>query len=1056
MAVLSSTGILDPDDRLHEAVASFELAYEGGDNPDSREWLARYPEVADRLAEYFAERERLSRMVASESDALPEELPRIPGYEILSVIGVGGMGIVYKARQIHAQRIVALKVIRPERLEGLSAEQRRRLIERFITEAQAASRLEHEHIVRVYHVGEAGGRPFSAMQYVEGTSLYDLVRQNGPLEPRRAAGYLAKIAGAIHEAHHHGILHRDLKPQNILLDLQTDRPLVAHFGLAKLMESGTGPTRTTDVMGTAPYMPPEQARSSAGVTVASDVYSLGATLYELLTGRPPFRGHNDVETLLQVINQEVARPRSINPAIDRDLEIICLACLKKEPKDRYPTAVALAEDLENWLAGRTINQRPTGNAERFVRWCRRNPWIAGLGAAALMFLIAGSIASTAFAFRAQANADESGRNAKKAQDNEITALARLAERDRALVLADEREKLAGRRYYAARINLAQREWRQDRAVAMLNVLDELRPRAGESDWRNFEWHYLRRLSCGERLTLSTVPKGAPEKPAYADYSNWVNAVTYSSDGRYLAASMRADVIVSDAPSGKELQRLHPPSGGSFYGIAFRPGRKQLAMAWVGDWDPNKMKFDLTNPDKTPFRPSHLTVREWETGREVLRIPGTFGIAYDREGTRLAASVGGAMKVFDAETGAEVMSLEDKEYPRPGGCAFSPDGKQLTVWTSVWVGPYVNSYRSVVRAWDLETAKLVRTLEGHTEPITDVAWSADGRRLASGARDESVRVWDASTGVCIHILRANMGVVAGIAFGPDDRTLISASSRNNVAEDRGVAIVWDLNTGQQRHVLRGHAGIVNCVAARPGSTEVATGSQDRTVKVWDLAATEESRSVAETRWSSGRVAFSVDCRLAVRATYQSGEENIEILEMPSGRLLRKIAARSNQRRLALSPNGRWVATTWFDDRDRRSEKEVTIWEVATGQKLATLPLFAAPVWGLAFSPDGSRLVTGSEDHVLRIWDVQTAVEVQQLRSPEERILAFAPDGRVLVTAGKDRTIRIWDVETGTHREIPIAPDLPSLQGHVSSLLMKMVFSVDGRRLAVVEIPQFRPD
>jgi predicted Ser/Thr protein kinase len=343
-----------------------------------------------------------------------EHGPAIPGYEILGKLGGGGMGVVYRAWQAGADRVVALKVIRPDFLEGLSAEQRRQAVERFVTEAQAAQ-LEHEHLVSVYQVGEADGRPFYAMRYVEGASLHDLIRA-GPLEPRRAAAYLEPVARAVHEAHRHGILHRDLKPHNVLVEARSDRPLVADFGLAKLVHGGREMTRTSDVLGTPPYMSPEQARSSAQVTVASDVYGLGATLYALLTGRPPFQGEAPVETLRQVLEAEPARPRSLNPAVDRDLETVCLKCLDKDPRRRYGSAEALADELQRWLRGEPIVARRTGVVGRWLKWARRRPAAAAL----LAVLVIATPGSTYLAVvaRQQANqAEENGRKATQALED---------------------------------------------------------------------------------------------------------------------------------------------------------------------------------------------------------------------------------------------------------------------------------------------------------------------------------------------------------------------------------------------------------------------------------------------------------------------------------------------------------------------------------------------------------------------------------------------------------------------------------------------------------------
>ncbi|MHC4176975.1 MAG: protein kinase domain-containing protein [Planctomycetota bacterium] len=315
-------------------------------------------------------------------------------YESLEEIGRGGMGVVYRARQRTADRTVALKVIRRDRLDQLARDTQSSVVDRFRTEAQAAAKLEHENIVTVYEVGEIDGQPFFSMRYVEGRSLAEILHE-GPMENRRAAAYLEPVARAVHEAHSQGILHRDLKPQNILSDDKSDRALVADFGLAKLTEGGDELTRAGEIMGTPSYMSPEQAKDSAHVTATTDVYALGATLYHVLTGRPPFQAATPVVTLRQVIDQEPAPPRQLNPSIDRDLETICLRCLQKEPSRRYDTAEALADDLRRYLAGEPILARPIGTLGRVWRWCRRKPALATAVGFAAMFFVVGSVVSTA-------------------------------------------------------------------------------------------------------------------------------------------------------------------------------------------------------------------------------------------------------------------------------------------------------------------------------------------------------------------------------------------------------------------------------------------------------------------------------------------------------------------------------------------------------------------------------------------------------------------------------------------------------------------------------------
>lgn len=394
-----------PEDESRSAMvdgplAEFLALRDAGKTPPLSDWLIRHPAAADGMREFLALEADLLRQIAPNDGTLDAndpaarflpptpklaELPREFGdYDIVELIARGGMGVVYKAQQRKLNRTVALKMI----LAGAFA--RPHDIERFYAEAEAAAGLQHPNIVRIHDVGQLDGQHYFSMDYIEGTSLGDLVHRS-PLDDERAAGIARKIALAVHYAHTQGIIHRDLKPANVLLD-KNDEPHLTDFGLAKTLESDRRLTVTGAVLGTPNYMPPEQATGAHDeVGPRSDVYAIGAILYEMLTGRPPFSAPTSHEVIQQVIKNEPVSLRSLNPAIPAELETICEKCLQKDPLARYASALDLAEDLSHYLAGEPIQARPVSGIQRAANWCRRNPLVAGLtgavvGAAAIAIL----------------------------------------------------------------------------------------------------------------------------------------------------------------------------------------------------------------------------------------------------------------------------------------------------------------------------------------------------------------------------------------------------------------------------------------------------------------------------------------------------------------------------------------------------------------------------------------------------------------------------------------------------------------------------------------------
>lgn len=358
---------------LDQVIAAYLQAEERGDEPSRHELLRKHPQLADELREFFSDRDRFRYVSRPERPVVPATVRYFGDYELLEEIARGGMGIVYKAKQTTLGRTVAVKMILAGHLASPDE------VRRFRSEAESAAALQHPHIVAIHEVGTHHGRHYFSMDFVDGSSLAEMVRER-PLPPRRAAAWVRQAAETMAYAHQQGILHRDLKPSNILIDA-TGRVRITDFGLAGRIEGSDSHTRTGHILGTPSYMSPEQAEGKrALIGPQSDVYSLGAVLYELLTGHPPFRAESVVETLHQVATAEPVSPRAVNPAVPRDLETICRKCLEKLPHERYLTAQLLANDLGRHLEGLPTTARPLGRLTRSWRWCRRNPAVAGMSA----------------------------------------------------------------------------------------------------------------------------------------------------------------------------------------------------------------------------------------------------------------------------------------------------------------------------------------------------------------------------------------------------------------------------------------------------------------------------------------------------------------------------------------------------------------------------------------------------------------------------------------------------------------------------------------------------
>jgi WD40 repeat protein len=997
---------MDADRAVELIFNEFLLRRELNDAPTAEEYLQRFPQFAAQLRLAIQVDQLIGERLAS-SVTLPlvdsqgakdSQQPDIAGYEILGELGRGGMGVVYRAWQIGLRRLVALKMIR-DRALATSQE-----LARFPVEAEALARLQHPNIVQIYDIGEHGGLPYFSFELVHGGSLEQKLAGT-PLPAVPAARLVETLAQAVHYAHERGIVHRDLKPANVLLT--TDgMPKITDFGLAKLLiGAGVEQTQSGAVVGTASYMAPEQAGGKTkNIGPAADVYALGAILYETLTGRPPFRADTPLETLFQVQSQDPVSVVRLQPNVPRDLNTICLKCLQKESYKRYPSALALAEDLRRFLAGEPIEARPIRLWERGVKWAKRRPALAGLVGVTIVAFLTLLVGGAWFTLELRAE-----RNHAQKQEE-------IAKQEN----ANFRHTL-----YAAHTHLAYQAWKDGQINRTLELLN------GEGcppDLRGWEWDYLHGLCHKDLLTQEA------HKPEVA-------RVTFSPNGRQLASAGYGEIKLWDAVSGQELRTLKGHSTG-VGGMAFSADGKRLASAsddgmvklwdlnsggviWCSEKYPTWIRCVAFSPDGRQLAAACWdgTVRllDIATGKENRKLQGHkdykdyfLSVAFSPDGRQLAAAGRGdySVRFWDPATGLPIRALKGHKN-QIFSIAFSPDGQTLAT----------GSEDQTLRLWDVATGKERTRLEGHADRFDWVAFSPDGRRLASASQDRTVKLWDIADRKTICTFRGHRHGVSCVAFSPEGRRLASASRDGTVK-------LWDADSRSQEYrSLPGHTYPVGRTALSPDGRWLTSANRDRMVQVWDVVSGQEKPNLrGRTDLPPWWVAFSPNGWQ--RAWVHNGA--VTLRDSATGKELRTFKEASTPAiGMAFSPVDELLASA-------NKDGTVTLWRTTNREKVRSFPAHTEPITDLAFSPDGRYLATASNDKTVKLWYTDTGLEFHTLNGHTDRVssVAFSLDGRHLASSS-DRTITLWDTTTGQK--------IRTFYGHTAAV-GRVAFSPDGRRLA----------
>jgi WD40 repeat protein len=938
---------------------------------------------------------------------------RFGDYELLELLARGGMGVVYKARQISLNRLVALKMIQAGVLASPAE------VKRFHTEAEAIAHLQHPNIVAVHEIGEHNGQHYFSMDYVPGRTLAEVVR-DGPLPTTGAATYVKTIAEAVHYAHQHGIIHRDLKPANVIID-EDDQPRITDFGLAKrlpdsqLSALSSQLTLSGQVLGSPNFMAPEQAQGlSEAVKPASDVYSLGALLYCLLTRQPPFQAETLSLLLQQVREVQPVRLRLLNPSVPRDLETICLKCLEKEVDRRYGSAQLLADDLGCFLRGEPIRAHPVGPPARVWRWCRRHP-----SRSALIATLALVIAFGAAAVLWQWRQTETARLRAEGAERNLTAQL-------------------WRSYVAeARAN----RW-SGRAGRRFDGLEALRKAAAIRPTLELRNEAIACLALPDVRVQRSLRVDVPEKFGCAAIDEQFE--------RYACLYEDSTISLRRLTDDSELMRL-PGLGKPSWGLLdFSHSGQFLAQSSVtgGEsgyliWDlrRGRLGFSITGFRNVAFAPNDrqmtaiegnglVKVYDLPSGKEITNLtlaPELIALAYDPAGKRLAVSRDRdpAVLVLDVETKATCATLEGVAKIR--GLAWSPDGQVLAC----------PSEDNRVYLWHIASGNR-KALEGHISVCTSTVFNRLGDVLASFSWDGTTRFWDPNLAIPL-VSIAGDGLRN--CFAPDDRRLGFGIGHN--------LGIWEVEPARECRRL-GRTDVLWGAQFSPNGRILATASTDG-VRLWNVEANRllkhfslnEARSViwaqdgtnlvatggfGVQRWSfksldaslelelgSPQILLSRSCEQACLGpdgrtliVVKADPADVLVMDLQAPGAPRSLTGHPRAAFVSASPKGKWFATgTW-------QGKGVKVWSTETWQPLTDL----LPKPGnttCAFSPDGAWLVTGSAEEYC-LWKTDDWEPV--LRIPRDRAgdmfgsMAFAPDGRILaLLQGRHRIVKLISVPDG---------------------------------------------